>query len=273
MIFMKPYLELMRFGNCAMAAIAVLIGYTIITLDFSIGTGLAMLSAFLICGGGQAINDVFDLEIDKKINKSKPIPSGKISKKNATIFSAGLFLVGILLAFFINPLTFTIAIIFSILLILYAAILYKVKYIGNIIVAAGTAFTFIYGASVTESIPLLIIVFAMSAFFANMSREITKDFQDLKKDKGFKKTLPMISKRLGKGFVIGYHLLAILFALVAFIFFLPENFVYLFFVLLATITFGRSVRLLLKNDFKQSQKGCKKGMLFSLLAYVSAIIK
>ena len=270
---MKPYLELMRFGNCAMAAIAVLIGYTIVTLDFNIGTGLAMLSVFLICGGGQVINDVFDLEIDKKINKTKPIPSGKIKANNATLFSGILFLVGILIAFFINPLTFAIAIIFSFLLILYASVLYRIKYLGNIIVAAGTAFTFIYGASVTGNIPALIIVFAISAFFANMAREITKDFQDLKKDKGFKKTMPMISKKLGKGFAISYHLLAILFAIIAFIVFLPNNFVYLFFVLLATITFGRSIRLLLKNDFKQSQKGCKKGMLFSLLAYISAIIR
>jgi len=270
---MKPYLELMRFGNCAIAAIAVLIGYTIITLDFSIGVGLAMLSAFLICGAGQAINDVYDLNIDKKINRSKPIPSGKITRKNALRFAQLLFIIGILLAALINTWAFLIALIFSFLLVIYASVLYKVKYIGNIVVALGTAFTLIYGASVTGNIPLIIIIFALSAFFANMSREITKDFEDLIKDKGFKKTLPMISKKLGKVFAISYHLLAILFALVAFIFFLPENFVYLFFVILATITFGRSIRLLLKNDFKQSQKGCKKGMLFSLLAYVSAIIR
>ncbi len=270
---MKPYLELMRTGNCAMTAIAVLIGYAIITFDFSITIGLAMISAFLICGAGQAIDDVFDHKIDKKINKEKPIPSGKITRKNATVFSIILFLVGIIIAFFINPLTFAIAIIFSALLIIYASILYKVKYLGNIIVALGTAFTFIYGASVTQNIPPIIIVFSMSAFFANMAREITKDFQDLKKDKGFKKTLPMISKKLGKGFAISYHLLAILFSIVAYIFYLANNFAYLIMVLLVTITFGRSIRLLLKGDYKKSQKNCKKGMLFSLIAYVTAIIR
>ena len=256
-----------------MAAIAVLIGYTLVTFDFSNATGLAMISAFLICGAGQAINDVFDEKIDKKINKKKPIPSGKITKKNALIFSTILFIVGILIAALINPLTLTIAIIFALLLIIYASVLYKVKYLGNIVVALGTAFTFIFGASVTENIPLLIIIFATSAFFANMSREITKDFEDLAKDKGFKKTLPMISKRIGKGFVISYHLLAILFAVAAYIVFLPNNFVYLIVVLLAAITFGQSARLLLNEDYKRSQKKCKKGMLLSLLAYVTAIIR
>lgn len=270
---MNPYLELMRINNCAMAAIAVLIGYTIVTLDYNLGAGLAMISAFLICGGGQAINDVFDRHIDKKINKNKPIPSGKISVNNAMLFSGILFLVGISLAFFINPLTLLIAIIFSFLLIIYASVLYKVKYLGNLVVAAGTAFTFIYGASVTESIPLLILVFAASAFFANMSREITKDLQDIKKDHGFKKTLPMISKKLSKDFVISYHLLAILFAILAYVVFLPNNFAYLIMVLLATITFAQAIKMLLKNDFEKSQKKCKKGMLFSLIAYITAIIR
>ena len=113
----------------------------------------------------------------------------------------------------------------------------------------------------------------MSAFFANMSREITKDFEDLKKDKGFKKTLPMISKKLAKSFAVSYHLLAILFAMLAFAFFLSNNIAYFIMVLLATLTFGRSIKLLLKNDYKRSQKNCKKGMLFSLLAYVTAIIR
>ena len=83
----------------------------------------------------------------------------------------------------------------------------------------------------------------------------------------------MISKKLAKGFVISYHLLAILFAMIAFIFFLQENIAYLIMILLATITFGQSARMLINNDYARSQKKCKKGMLFSLLAYVTAIIR
>ena len=52
-----------------------------------------------------------------------------------------------------------------------------------------------------------------------------------------------------------------------------NNFIYLIMVLLAAITFGQSARLLLNNDYAKSQKKCKKGMLFSLLAYVTAIIR
>jgi geranylgeranylglycerol-phosphate geranylgeranyltransferase len=269
---MNTYLELIRTGNCIIASIATLIGFLIIA-PASINLLFAMVAVFLICAGGQAINDVFDAEIDSKINKDKPIPSGKIKKTTALYFSILLFIVGIMYAALINTQALIISIIFSILLILYAAVLYKTKYVGNIVVALGTAFTFIFGAASAGNISLLIIVFAISAFFANMSREITKDFEDIKKDAGFKKTLPMISKKLAKGFVISYHLLAIVFSLIAFFVFMPTNFVYLIIILLVAITFGMSIKLLLANDFNNSQKKCKKGMVFSLIAFASTIIK
>ncbi len=269
---MNPYLELIRTGNCIIASLATLIGFLIIA-PASINVLFAMIAVFLICAGGQAINDVFDAEIDSKINKTKPIPSKKITKTTALYFSIILFVLGILISSLINTQALVIAIIFSFLLIIYASILYKIKYIGNIVVAMGTAFTFIFGAASAGNISLLLIVFAMSAFFANMSREITKDFEDVKKDKGFKKTLPMISKKLAKRFVISYHLLAILFALVAFVFFMPTNYIYLIIILLVAITFGMSIKLLLNNDYNNSQKKCKKGMVFSLIAFASTIIK
>jgi geranylgeranylglycerol-phosphate geranylgeranyltransferase len=269
---MNPYLELIRTGNCIIASLATLIGFLIIA-PASINLLFAMIAVFLICAGGQAINDVFDAEIDAKINKTKPIPSGKIKKTNAMTLSIILFIIGIFFSSLINFDALIIAIIFAILLFIYASILYKTKYLGNIVVAMGTAFTFIFGAASAGNISLLLIVFAMSAFFANMAREITKDFEDIKKDKGFKKTLPMISKKLAKGFVISYHTLSILFAIVAFVFFIPTNYVYLIIILLVTVTFGRSIKLLLNNDYNNSQKKCKKGMVFSLIAFAITIIK
>jgi len=269
---MNPYLELIRTSNCIIASIASIIGFLIVA-PASINLLLGAIAVFLICAGGQAINDVFDAEIDSKINKTKPIPSGKIKKTTALNFSLVLFILGILISSLINTQTVIIAFVFAVLLIIYAVVLYKIKYIGNLVVALGTAFTFIFGAASGGNISLLLIVFATSAFFANMAREITKDFEDIKKDKGFKKTLPMISEKLAKGFVIIYHLLAILFSLIAFVFFIPTNYVYAVIILLVATTFGMSIKLLIDNDYNNSQKKCKKGMVFSLIAYASTIIR
>jgi len=191
---------------------------------------------------------------------------------DAPYIAGALFVIGVALAYFINPLAYMIAFAFALLLIIYAALLYKVKYIGNFVVALGTAFTFIYGSSVTHEIPLIIILFALSAFFANMSREVTKDFEDKKKDSGFKVTLPMISERVGKIAIVVYHLMAILVAFWAYFMF-NLSVAYFVIVLLSTIVFFNSIKLLVKKNYKKSQKYCKKGMILSLLAYISTIFK
>ena len=124
---LEGLIELMRVKNCLMAAIAVAIGFFLVNGYEPLFLAAAMFAAFLICAGGQVINDVFDAAIDAKLSKTKPIPSGRATKKNALIFSAGLFFIGILLASFVNDFTFLIALIFAILLIVYSALLYKVK--------------------------------------------------------------------------------------------------------------------------------------------------
>jgi len=265
-----------------MTAIAVLIGF-LVSVTFTVGLAsinalgfvgiiIAMVSAFFICAGGQAINDVYDSVIDKKINPKKPIPSKRIKKSTALHFSQLLFIIGVLLATTLGTMSFLIALVFAFLLIIYSSVLYKKKYYGNIIVALGTAITFVFGASITGMIPLIIIFFALSAFFINMSREVTKDFEDLKKDKGFKVTLPMLKKKGAKLLVVFYYEIGVLFALAAYIVF-NLSYAYLLLVLIAIIVFYYAILNLHKNSFKQSQKKSKKGMLLSLLAYISTIIK
>ena len=271
-ILMNPYLELLRPFNCVMAAIATVIGYFLVNLNFSFEVILAAVSVFLICGAGQAINDVYDAKIDAKVDKKKPIPSKRVSKNNAMYYSIGLFAIGVLVAAAINTSAFIIALVFAFVLLIYASNLYKVKYIGNVVVALGTAFTFIMGAASAGDITLLVITFAIIAFFSNMAREITKDFEDIKKDTGFKKTLPMISKRLSKDLVILYYWISIWLAIAAlYLFMLSLG--YLILILLTIYVFIKATMKLVKNDYTKSQINSKKGMILSLLAYAITIFR
>ena len=176
---LKAVLELMRVKNCLMAMIAVLIGAMVVSqvvrpLPFdAINVILAMISAFFICAGGQAINDIFDAKIDAKLNKKKPIPSKRLTKNQATVLTILFYCVGLFFAQ-INEITIFIAIMMVVLLTLYSSVLRKVKYLGNFIVALGTSLTFIYGASAVGVITNTIILFTIAAFFANVAREITK---------------------------------------------------------------------------------------------------
>ena len=265
------FFELLRPQNSAMAAIAVLIGFFLTGGINYISLILAMLSAFLICGGGQAANDFFDAKIDAKTSKHRPIPSERISKREALWFAVVLFLAGLMISLLINPPAALIAGIFSTLLIIYPAFMNHVKYLGNIVVALGTAITFVFGAASAGNIPLLIIILSASAFFSNMGREVTKDIEDLKKDKGTKTTLAMITPH-ARHFVTVYYSLSIVIALAAFFLF-DLNYGYFALTFIAAVIFASALYLLYFDDAKESQKYSKTAMLISLIAFLLAIFR
>ena len=267
------FIELMRLKNCLMALIAILIGFALSNgTNYSIAL-TAAISGFLICAGGQAINDYFDYKIDAKISKSKPIPSGRVTRKEALWFAIDLFIIGNFLAYSINPLSMNIAMAFTFLLVIYPALLNKVKYLGNFIVAGGTAITFVFGSVATGGLSPLVLALAISAFFANMAREITKDVQDTKKDKDTKRTLPMIvGIAISKLFVVAYYLLAILASIATYVLFLLNAF-YFVFVLLSSAIFIYSIFLLYKNKSKESQSMSKIGMISSMIAFILILVK
>jgi geranylgeranylglycerol-phosphate geranylgeranyltransferase len=268
----KAYLELGRIQNAIMAGIAILIGYFLSGGNSALIVLMTIASGMMVCSGGQAINDYFDSEIDSKKEKTRPIPLGKITKQKALYFSIILFLLGILLAFAINSITALIALVFAVLLIAYPLFMNKVKYLGNYLVAAGTGITFIYGAAATGTMPNIIGFLSATAFLANLAREITKDIQDIEKDKGAKRTLPIIAgKNISKIFVFFYYLLSIIGAISAYIILQLNNY-FLGFTILTTITFTYAYYLLLKNNPKKSQKYSKIGMIFSLAGFVLIVL-
>lgn len=268
----SAFLELMRPKNCAMAAVGAAIGYLISFPEISANLVLAMLAVFLVCAGGQAINDVFDAKIDAKASKHKPIPSKRISKRSALVFSVALFAAGTAISHLINPTVLLIAAGFSLLLIIYSSLLYRAKYIGNFVVAGGTAFTFIFGAaSAPNGIIPLIILFALSAMFANTARELTKDFEDIKKDKGFKVSLPMKSPAAAKIMVLFDYATAIVFSVFAFALFCLGT-IYLSLIVAAGTVFCYSASMLFSGKYAKSQRFSKIGMIVSLIAFASTII-
>lgn len=67
------------------------------------------ISTIGLYGGGVVFNDVFDAELDKVERPERPIPSGVISIKDATLLGIILLLVGIIAAFIVSVLSGIIA--------------------------------------------------------------------------------------------------------------------------------------------------------------------
>jgi len=265
---------LMRPLNCVMAGFGALLGYWLSIGHFALPAAAVLVAAatFLICGAGQAINDYYDYAVDRKAKKSRPIPSGRLSAREAQSVAISLFLLGIAVAFYANQAAFCVAIAFSILLYVYSSKLAGLKYFGNAVVALSNAFVFVMGASITGNYATVAIL-ASATFFITWAREIAKDLEDYEADKGKKHTLPMlVGKKNAASTAVLSTAVSVAVGLLPLVLGITRS---LFFalVLFASIAlFGIAVASLQAGKFKESSRYYKYGMLAAMLAFASLLV-
>ncbi len=97
---LKAYLQLIRLPNVFTAAADSLAGWLLVTGDFDRPESWVPLVLASACtyAGGIALNDVFDAEVDRVERPSRPIPSGRISRRTAAILGTVLMVMGLGLA-------------------------------------------------------------------------------------------------------------------------------------------------------------------------------
>jgi geranylgeranylglycerol-phosphate geranylgeranyltransferase len=270
------FVELVRPLNCLMAAIGVFIGYSISLhgIFFDAALGIAMAVAFLVCAAGMTINDVFDAAVDEKLRPDKPIPSKRVSERAALYYAGAMFALANTLALYYLPLvSFAIALLFTILLTAYSKFLPRIKYIGNWVVAAGTAFTLLFGASLAASYSV-VLFFALSALFANAAREIVKDIEDIQQDTGFKVSLPMLAgEKRAEAAAFGCVLLAVVLGYVPWVALSFGGIGFLSLLSVANAGFLYSFKLVAAQDFGRAQKVHKAAMVAALAAFLAGVLE
>src|SRR5687768_4769601 len=97
----------MRPANIVTAIVDILAGVIIsgylASPEYSLSPVLLLLLATIgLYGGGVVFNDVFDADVDKIERPERPIPSGLISKKNATVFALLLLAMALVAASFVH---------------------------------------------------------------------------------------------------------------------------------------------------------------------------
>jgi geranylgeranylglycerol-phosphate geranylgeranyltransferase len=268
------FIEIIRPINCLIAVFGVLVGFFLSVQGIQLPPELyfALLAVFFVCAGGQAVNDYFDFETDKKAGKSKPLVKGKMTRKQALIYSIILFLIGILFSTQINFIAVITALFFSLLLISYSALMKKIKYLGNFVVSFSVAFTILYGAIISMNFFLPFILFA-SAFFANTSREIIKDLEDLKTEQGIKITLPqLLPKKAVYSLVIFFYLLSVAVGFYPFFIGKFNSLIYLLLMFIAVVFFALSSHAMVKGNYVCGQQRSKIGMFCGLIAFLFGVI-
>ena len=159
---------------------------------------LIFFSMAFITSAGFAINDYFDRESDAVIKPKRPIPSGSLSLKQVMAVSGVLFALGLVMAFFINWLSFAIIAVDSLLLLVYS---YMVKrksgFIANILVGILTGTAFMYGqATITD--PATINLVSLSLYpiaFGTIGGNVLRDILSVEGDS--KVGYPTLPQKIG----------------------------------------------------------------------------
>ncbi|MFV9550678.1 geranylgeranylglycerol-phosphate geranylgeranyltransferase [Algibacter sp. PT7-4] len=219
---MRSFLNLIRWKNMLMIALVqLLIKYALLepfgvqtTLN-GFGIFLLVLATIFIAAAGNIINDIYDIETDL-INKPNKVYINKFIPEKAAynLFIAFNF-IGVGIGFYLSHLVgkapfFSIFVIISVLLYVYATYLKRTLLIGNIIISILVALSLII-VGVFELIPAItptnqstqivffkiILDYSTFAFSINLLREIAKDIEDINGDyKVGMNTLPIAIGRV-----------------------------------------------------------------------------
>lgn len=201
----KPWMKLVRIGNVLLVGVFPIILHFVLLKPYfdvalsSIEVIFLSLSLMFIGAAGNTINDIYDVEADKKNKPEKQTVGVTITTKQAYRLYLGLFFTGWIISFGIEPTGFSLPywvlyLIPSVLLWLYSSVFKGTVLIGNVIISAIVSMNVfivllldivpIHGFSDTaEQTPVNILEsLSIFAFMSTLARETVKDVQDKKGD-------------------------------------------------------------------------------------------
>lgn len=267
-------IRLLRPVNCIMVGFAVLVGELIVNKTiFPLPTILGFITGFSITGASMISNDYWDRDIDKINNPNRPIPSGKVTLKEAEIFAVIVSVVGLVSAFLTNfP---TCLIIASVGLLMFFSYNYRLKQfglLGNLLVSASITLPLIYGSfiqiqSSTSMHNLTILFFfELMIFLANTGREINKGISDIEGD--MVRKISTIALKYGAKNAAylssAFYLMAVMLSPIPLLLGLVSWY-YIPFVSVVDLGFFMSVFILLKQYSKENALKVKRIVLILML--------
>jgi len=211
---LREWWTLARGVNVLMGAITVLVGALIVGgvngNEVVIPLILHTLSVALFMAGWNALNDLMDIDVDRINRPNRPLPSGKISEKQAKNFAWATMILSFftLLAIIfhaeknIGHMEWSDSVVIWIIALIlmcayefdgvpFKVCLKKSGLWGNLSVSGLIAVVIVFGASAvghgTNSLPWFV---ALCAMMIGTAREIIKDVEDMEGDSE-RNTLPM----------------------------------------------------------------------------------
>ena len=231
---------------------------------------LACVIVVTFMAGGNALNDYIDREIDLTGHPERPIPSGRMSPRQALY--AGCATLGLAVALsivFWDPLCIIIVATACVLMLAYELLLKQRGLIGNITIAVLTGLVFLLGGAVVGNIEGTYMLVGM-AVLVNIGREITKDIEDMDGDIG-RRTLPMQLGARNAGVVAAiFYLSGVALSIWPLLTGMFGTFYA--FIIVPDAMFIYASYILFTNP-RRSQKVAKNAMLVAFVAFILGVIE
>lgn len=126
-----------------------------------------------------AINDYFDMEVDRLNKKDRPLVNGSLAPRTALYVTGICLVIGIGAGSVINRNAFGITLLFGILALLYSYKLKESLLLGNAYIALSMSIPFIFGDYVvSSSLGVNILMVAIMIFMSGLAREIHGTIRD-----------------------------------------------------------------------------------------------
>ena len=189
MIKVAGFVKLVRPVNCLMMGFAVIVGASLVlaepvTFELGVSLILGFVSGFTLMAASMAINDYYDLEIDRVNEPGRPLPEGVVKPREALVLAALLTVVGLAAAFGTSLYCLGLATVAWVVAVSYNTLGKRTGLPGNFLVGACMAIPFLYGSIVVKNrLDNTALLFAAMAFLSGTGREVAKGIVDVEGDK------------------------------------------------------------------------------------------
>lgn len=177
-------LKLVRPLNLVLVFSGVVLGAWITRLDGPVDwiwTLIAAVALALLAAAGNVHNDIVDVETDRVNRPDRPLPSGRVSLRAATVLCGSLFGASVVLGAVVSVAHAAVLGAMALLLWLYNRWLKHLPLIGNVVVA-GLVTASLPFARLDGQWPSTLVVAMLFAFVLNFIREVIKDAEDTSGD-------------------------------------------------------------------------------------------
>ena len=179
------YINILRPLNLIFSALSVII---VAYLTHSLNQTATIINAVIVvvtfAGASNILNDILDINIDRKNQPHRPLPSGAISVWAALVYMLALYFGGIYMVFNLPQPAIEIALVVVLpTLVLYTPFFKRIPLLGNMAVAAVLGMVFLFSEAAFTGTASTMLVPAWLAFGLTFIRELIKDVEDVEGDK------------------------------------------------------------------------------------------